>query len=75
MLAAEPFMRSDTARTMDSSTGLGLSIARAVVEAHGGTLTLANRQPRGLTATITLPCGKASGDPPEPDPNRVDTPA
>jgi signal transduction histidine kinase len=66
----EPFMRGEVARTMDSATGfgLGLSIARAVVEAHGGTLTLANRQPRGLTATITLPCGKASGDPAEGDP-------
>jgi signal transduction histidine kinase len=66
----EPFMRGEVARTMDSATGfgLGLSIARAVVEAHGGTLTLVNRQPRGLTATITLPCGKASGDPAEGDP-------
>jgi len=53
----EPFRRGETARTMDSATGfgLGLSIARAVVEAHGGTLTLANRQPCGLAATITLP--------------------
>jgi signal transduction histidine kinase len=63
----EPFMRGELARTMDSATGfgLGLSIARAVVEAHGGTLTLANRQPQGLAATITLPCGTetAPGDP------------
>ena len=55
----EPFRRGEAARTMDSATGfgLGLSIALAVVQAHGGTLTLANRGPRGLTATITLPCG------------------
>jgi len=60
--------QGEAARTMDSATGfgLGLSIARAVVEAHGGTLTLANREPRGLAATITLPCG--TGDPAEPDP-------
>jgi signal transduction histidine kinase len=55
----EPFMRGEAARTMDSSIGfgLGLSIARAVIEAHGGSLTLANRTPCGLVATITLPCG------------------
>jgi len=38
-----------------SSVGLGLSIARSCIEAHGGTLTLSNRHPTGLTATITLP--------------------
>ena len=66
----EPFIRGEAARTMDSGTGfgLGLSIARAVVEAHGGTLSLANRQPRGLVATIVLPrsAAKAPGDLVEP---------
>lgn len=55
----EPFARLDTARCRDTpaaaGVGLGLSIARSCVEAHGGTLTLANGPTCGLTATITLP--------------------
>jgi signal transduction histidine kinase len=36
--------------------GLGLSIARTVIEAHGGTLQLVNRAPSGLIAMVRLPC-------------------
>jgi signal transduction histidine kinase len=35
--------------------GLGLSIARSCVRAHGGEVSLANRPEGGLRATITLP--------------------
>lgn len=53
----EAFVRGDDARTMDdrSGFGLGLSIARAIAEAHGGTLTLHDNLPRGLIARLTLP--------------------
>jgi signal transduction histidine kinase len=53
----EPFVRGDDARNMDETAGfgLGLSIARAVVLAHGGTLSLLDRQPHGLIARIELP--------------------
>ena len=53
----EAFVRGDDARTMDDRAGfgLGLAIARNVAEAHGGTLTLHDRAPRGLVARITLP--------------------
>jgi signal transduction histidine kinase len=54
----QPFVRGDDARNMDHEAagfGLGLSIARAVVQAHGGELTLRDRQPHGLIVRITLP--------------------
>ncbi|MBR1151801.1 ATP-binding protein [Bradyrhizobium sp. JYMT SZCCT0428] len=53
----EPFVRGDDARNMDQAAGfgLGLSIANAIVLAHGGTLSLHDRQPRGLVVRIQLP--------------------
>lgn len=58
----EPFVRGDAARGMNDAQGfgLGLAIARAVVEAHRGTLTLHGRTPRGLLARIELPPGGLS---------------
>jgi len=53
----EPFARGDDARTMDESTGfgLGLSIAHAIAVAHGGTLSLHDREPHGLIVRMELP--------------------
>ncbi|MBW7970310.1 ATP-binding protein [Bradyrhizobium sp. BR 10289] len=53
----EPFVRGDDARTMDDSTGfgLGLSIARAIALAHGGELSLHDREPHGLVVRMQLP--------------------
>ena len=53
----EPFVRGDDARNMDETAGfgLGLSIARAIVLAHGGKLSLHDRQPHGLIVRIELP--------------------
>ncbi|UWU79173.1 ATP-binding protein [Bradyrhizobium huanghuaihaiense] len=53
----EPFVRGDDARTMDDSTGfgLGLSIARAIAVAHGGELSLHDREPHGLIVRMQLP--------------------
>lgn len=55
----DPFYRVDTARTPgDQHSGLGLRIARALVLAHGGTLTVASKEGHGTRAEITLPAGK-----------------
>lgn len=56
------FYRADAARSRSrGGTGLGLPIARTLVEAHGGILTLASTPGAGTRATIRLPC---SGDAP-----------
>jgi signal transduction histidine kinase len=41
--------------TSSNGSGLGLTIARNLVAAHGGTLTAANRQDGGSIFTATLP--------------------
>ena len=58
----EPFARGDDARNMDGAEGfgLGLSIARSIVLAHGGELSLNDRQPRGLIVRIQLPVRQQS---------------
>jgi two-component system nitrogen regulation sensor histidine kinase NtrY len=40
--------------TKRSGTGLGLALAREIIEAHGGRITLANRAGGGLTVTLIL---------------------
>lgn len=52
----EPFVRLDESRSRDTGgVGLGLSIARSILRAHGGEVTLANRPGGGLAATLSLP--------------------
>jgi signal transduction histidine kinase len=52
----EPFFRVDPARRKAGlGAGLGLAIAKEIVERHGGKLTLQNRSPRGLRQTILFP--------------------
>jgi signal transduction histidine kinase len=53
----EPFYRGDRARGPNSEDGfgLGLSISRAIAEAHSGSLSLHDAEPTGLIARLTLP--------------------
>jgi len=52
----EPFTRGETSRNRATGgAGLGLTLARAIAEAHGGTVVLANRAEGGLRAEIRLP--------------------
>ncbi|WP_066797520.1 ATP-binding protein [Sphingomonas soli] len=54
--AFEPFFRGERSRNRDTGgIGLGLASARGTARAHGGDLTLRNREPCGLAATVTLP--------------------
>lgn len=52
----DAFARLETSRSRETGgIGLGLSIARAIVRAHGGEAELSNRPGGGLRATVTLP--------------------
>jgi len=56
-----PFVLGEAAwqKEGDNGLGLGLSIAREIVTAQGGTLSLLDRGPRGLTVRIELPAAVA----------------
>jgi signal transduction histidine kinase len=43
-------------------TGLGLTITRGIIEAHGGTISLYNREEGGVAAEFTLPVYRRKGE-------------
>lgn len=56
--AFAPFRRLETSRNRDTGgVGLGLTIARDVVRAHGGEIELFNIDPLGLLVRLQLPSG------------------
>jgi len=56
----EPFERGGRAHD-GGGAGLGLSIVRAVAEAHGGRVALAPRRDGGLAVEVVLPAGGPTG--------------
>ena len=59
------FYRTDQSRSREiGGTGLGLAITRAIVLAHGGTVTVASDGPeQGATVTLRLPLNKRTARP------------
>jgi signal transduction histidine kinase len=58
----EPFFRSNPTQNNVDGHGLGLAIAKRVVENHGGSITAANRPGGGLRVTIALPRAEGPGN-------------
>ena len=55
----EPFTRGEASRNRATGgAGLGLTIARAIAEQHGGRLILSNREAGGLRAELRLPTSR-----------------
>ena len=44
--------------TKSGGLGLGLSICRSIIEAHGGTISVENNLDQGATARVTLPASR-----------------
>ena len=57
----DPFVRLEESRSLKTGGhGLGLSIARTIIQSHGGDVTLSNRPEGGLRARVRLPSGLAA---------------
>ncbi|MFC0387691.1 sensor histidine kinase [Muricoccus vinaceus] len=59
----EPFFRGDPARTAGrGGSGLGLSTTRAIVEAHGGSLSIESTPGQGAVVTLRFPRRQARAE-------------
>ena len=57
--ATDPFVRGEVSRSRETGgAGLGLTLADAIVKAHGGSLQMQNRDPQGFAVTVILPAAR-----------------
>jgi two-component system sensor histidine kinase VicK len=55
----EPFYRADRSRAKDSGGyGIGLSLAKRIVEAHGGSIQVSSELGQGTSVSVALPAAK-----------------
>jgi signal transduction histidine kinase len=69
--AAELFGRFARGETRGDGSGLGLSVVRALAEAHGGSARLENRDGGGARAVVRLPATQPAAKPRVPAPAEV----
>ena len=58
-LIFEKFYRGRDQRYSVEGTGMGLPIAKAIVEAHGGTISLTSQRGQGSVFSFTLPIDRS----------------
>lgn len=72
-VALTPFQQVDIGlRRKYEGTGLGLPIAKQLMELHGGHLTIDSAQGVGTTVTVTLPAARVINTETDKSPNRID---
>ena len=57
----DKFYRADASNTAIHGTGLGMSIVKYLVEAHGGEIWAESEAGKGVMVTFTIPIGKLNG--------------
>ena len=56
-----PFFRSPSERARSSGYGIGLSLVKRIIEAHGGQVSAANRDAEGFEVRLLLPWHSSAG--------------
>ena len=62
----DPFVQSSRTRDGSGGTGLGLTICRKIMQAHGGIISAANAAGGGASLRLWLPAAPAAATPPQP---------
>jgi len=58
----DKFYRGKEQRAVVQGTGMGLPIARAIVEAHGGSINLTSQAGHGSVFSFTLPIARGTSE-------------